>query len=301
MSRTTSYVRWSAVALVMTVHGTAQADNIFGGKNSIFNNPGQITGGKNSVINNPGQLTGGSNSIINNPAQLSGGPNSVINNPGQVTQGIANALNELQASVLTGPTLERAIIESRNTAINGSMPIPDDVRRAMSGYISEDSLNRARYKIGDSGFVNLAHLIEQGGRADAVTLVDVIIFRGPSEANDLSTWAHELTHVGQYAEWGVHSFAVQYARNWRSVEDPAYAKGDGFAAWYNQKQSNMPAGATPPNTLPATYTPPAANMQPFGAFCYTRFGRFGPGPIQPQGNPCVVTLPQGNVPGQVGP
>ena len=290
----------SALALLVTAQGPAQAD-IFGGNNSIFHNPGQVFGGKNSVINNPGQLTGGPNSVINNPGQLKGGPNSVINNPGQVTQGIANALNELQAGLLTGPALERAIIESRNTAYNGSMPIPPDVRRAMTGYISEDSLTLARYKIGDSGFINLAHLIEQGGQASAVTLIDVIVFRGPSEANDLSTWAHELTHVGQYAAWGVHSFAVQYARNWRSVEDPAYAKGNGFYAWYNQQRGNIPVTNTPvTNTLPATYTPPT-NVQPLGAFCYTQFGRFGPGPVQPQGNYCFVTLPQGNVPGQVGP
>jgi hypothetical protein len=299
MRGATSYVKWSLLAVLLTAQGTAQADNIFGGPNSVFNNPGQLKGGPNSVINNPGQVKGGPNSVINNPGQLKGGPNSIINNPGQITQGVADALNELQASVLTGPTLERAIIESRNTAINGSIPIPLDVRRAMSGYISEDSLNRARYKIGDNGFINLAHLIEQGGRADAVTLIDVIVFRGPSEANDLSIWAHELTHVGQYAAWGVHSFAVQYARNWRSVEDPAYAKGDGFYAWYNQHQANMPT--TPANTLPATYTLPPANMRPLGAFCYTPFGRFGPGPIQPQGNFCFVTLPQGNVQGQIGP
>jgi hypothetical protein len=92
-------------------------------------------------------------------------------------------------------------------------------------------MNRVRYKIGDNGFVNLAHLLEQGGVASAVTLIDVVVFRGPSEADDLSIWAHELTHVDQYRSWGVHSFAVQYARNWRSVENPAYAKGDGFWAW----------------------------------------------------------------------
>jgi hypothetical protein len=168
---------------------------------------------------------GGKNSVTNNSGQITGGPNSVIYNPGHITQGVANALNELQASVLTGPTLERAIVASRNAAISGSMPIPPGVRRAMTGYISEDSLNRAKYKIGDNGFINLAHLLEQGGRADAVT-------------------AHQLTHVGQYAAWGVHSFAVQYVRNWHSVEDPAYAKGDGFYAWYNQ-QTNMPPATMP--------------------------------------------------------
>src|SRR5580704_4051335 len=138
MRRAVIYASCSLFALVVGSFGTVQANNILGGPNSIFNNPGQIAGGRNSVINNPGQITGGPNSVINNPGQLTGGPNSVINNPGQITQGIANALNELQASVLSGPTLERAIVESRNTAINGSMPIPPYVRSAMTGYIDED-------------------------------------------------------------------------------------------------------------------------------------------------------------------
>ena len=97
-------------------------------------------------------------------------------------------------------------------------------------------MNRVRYKIGDSGFFNLARLLEQGGAASAVTLINVVVFRGPTEADDPSIWAHELTHVDQYQSWGVHSFAVQYTRNWQRVENPAYAKGDGFWAWYQQHQ-----------------------------------------------------------------
>ncbi len=252
-------------------------------------------GVKTSIFNNPGQLKGRPNSIINNPGQLKGGPNSIINNPGQVPQGIANALNELQASVLTGPTLERAIIESRNTAISGAMPIPPDVRRDLTGYASADSMNRVRYKIGDNGFANLSHLLEQGGVASAVTLIDVIVFRGPTEAADRSTWAHELTHVDQYRDWGVHSFAVQYARNWHGVEDPAYAKGDGYWAWA-QQQGIGPTAQSLPNSYPAPAVLPLPPQPRMGAFCYTQFGRFGPGPVQAVGAPCNVN----GMPGQVG-
>jgi Domain of unknown function (DUF4157) len=161
-------------------------------------------------------------------------------------QDVANAINELQAGGLTGPALEQAIIASHNTAINGAIPIPPQIRQQLTGYSSEDSMNRVRYKIGDNGFANLAHLLEQGGAASAVTLIDVVVFRGPSEAADLSTWAHELTHVDQYRDWGVHSFAVQYVRNWHSVEDPAYAKGNGYQAWAantgNGNGQSQPAG-----------------------------------------------------------
>jgi hypothetical protein len=162
----------------------------------------------------------------------------------KATQDVANAINELQASVLSGPALEQAIIASHNTAINGATPIPPEIRQQLTGYASDDSMNRVRFKIGDNGFVNVARLLEQGGFASAVTLIDVIVFRGPSEANDLSIWAHELTHVDQYRDWGTHSFAVQYTRNWHSVEDPAYAKGDGFADWAQSRVATTPPASS---------------------------------------------------------
>ena len=137
----------------------------------------------------------------------------------KAVQDVANALNELQANLLTGPILEQAIRASRDTAINGSAPIPDSIRRDLTGYASEESMNQVRFKIGDNGFVNLARLLEQGGAANAVTLIDVVVFRDQGGAADPSLWAHELTHVDQYRNWGVNSFAVHYSRNANSVED----------------------------------------------------------------------------------
>lgn len=215
-----------------------------------------------------------------------------VNTIQKAGQDVGNALNELQASALSGPALEQAIIASHNTAVNGSMPIPPQIRQQLTGYASEDSMNRVRYKIGDNGFVNLAHLLEQGGAADAVTLIDVVVFRGPSEAANPSTWAHELTHVDQYRDWGVHSFAVQYTRNFRSVEDPAYAKGDGYASWAANNIASI-------NVVPPLNVPPVGQGA-FGAFCYTPAGRMGPGPLQPLGNPCWVAGPTGPIPGSVG-
>ncbi|UCI23976.1 DUF4157 domain-containing protein [Mesorhizobium sp. B2-8-5] len=150
-------------------------------------------------------------------------------------QAVADALNELQANVLTGPALEHAIRASRNSAIKGSMPIPPEIQKRLKGYSTKDSMKVVRYKIKDKGFVNLARLLEQGGFADAVTLIDVVVFRGPGEAADPSIWAHELKHVEQYQAWGVRRFAIRYARNSGSVENPAYAKGNGFLAWQRSK------------------------------------------------------------------
>lgn len=229
----------------------------------------------------------------------------VVNAGSKAVQDVANALNELQASVLTGPTLEQAILASRNTAINGAMPIPPHIRRQLTGYASEDSMNRVRYKIGDNGFVNLARLLEQGGLADAVTLIDVVVFRGPTEAADLSTWAHELTHVDQYAA-GVHSFAVRYARNWQSIENPAYEKGSGFASWQRASSTPIPAlgpMAGQPYQLPGQQQAQAGFPSGFGmqiCGCYGPTTGLAPEPKCASGtvriNMCAGMCPGGGSP-----
>ena len=202
---------------------------------------------------------------------------------------VGPALIEAQAQA-AGNALEQWIIASHASASNGAMPIPYHIRQQLTGYASEDSMNRVRYKIGDNGFFNLAGMIERGGFAAAVTLIDVVIFRGPTEANDPTTWAHELTHVDQYRDWGVHSFAIQYARDHNGVENPAYTRGDGFWAWAQQQRQ--------PQLGTSISAPPLPNV---GAFCYTPAGRFGPGPVQPVGAQCFINGPGGLIFGQIGP
>jgi hypothetical protein len=133
-----------------------------------------------------------------------------------------------------GVPLEIWLQNSRNLAYGSSQPIPPDVHQKLAGYVPDSVLNVARYKIGDTGFANLANVIEGNGfngSAAAVTLIDVIIFRSINDYQRLDIWAHEMKHVEQYQGWGVHSFAVQYARNYQTVEQPAYAQGDGYAPW----------------------------------------------------------------------
>jgi Domain of unknown function (DUF4157) len=186
---------------------------------------------------------------------------------------VGHLLNEADAQA-AGAGLEQWIIASRNSAITTALPIPDGIRQRLTGYASEDSMNRVRYVIDNSGWINVAHVIEQAGIATAVTLIDVVVFRGPSEASDPSLWAHELLHVDQYAAWGSHNFAISYVRDYGAIEDPAYAKGNGYWGW---------AGL-------AVAPPPPQNI---GAFCYIPGGRYGPGPLQPFGAQCFVNGPQG--------
>lgn len=243
------------------------------------------------------------------PSNISNQTNKVLQDGSNAVQkagqDVGNALNELQANLLSGPMLEQAIRSSRDTAINGAMPIPPEIRSRLTGYASEESMNQVRYKIGDNGFVNLARLIEQGGAASAVTLIDVVVFRGQSDAENVAIWAHELTHVDQYRNWGVQSFAVRYARNANSVEDEAYAKERGYLAWAQQSHSApMPLPAPMPTSVPAPIpvpVPVSAPVLPSGTVmrtcgCYGMTNGFSPEPRCARGGVTVAAC-QGFCPG----
>jgi hypothetical protein len=140
----------------------------------------------------------------------------------QVGRDIDQMRLKFLASVFTGPALEQWFIASRDSAMNGAMAMPPEMRRALQGWYTPGLMDKVRFKIGDGGALNLANNSIRVGNANAVTLIDVIIFKGPSEAVCPSLWAHEMKHVQQFEEWGVHSFAVQYTQSWNGVEDPAY-------------------------------------------------------------------------------
>jgi hypothetical protein len=171
-----------------------------------------------------------------------------------------------QSEVFSGPALEQWIIQSRNDAINGAMPMPPHVRQALQGWYSPQLMDIVRYKVGDGGALNLGNVSVRYGTAEAITLIDVIIFSNPDLANDFALWVHEMKHVQQYAEWGVHSFAVQYMRSWNGVEDPAYAVQSQFAAAWN--------GGVQPNTQAS---------QALTNLCVV-----GPGPW----DRCMIAMPQ---------
>jgi hypothetical protein len=135
-----------------------------------------------------------------------------------------------QSQVFTGPALEQWLIQSRNDAMNGAIPMPDNIKLAMNGWYLPQQMANVYYKIGDGGALNLGNAATRYGEAAAITLIDVIVFRDAGWASDIPTWAHELKHITQYQDWGVHSFAVQYMQSWNSVEGPAYDVQNRYAA-----------------------------------------------------------------------
>lgn len=127
-------------------------------------------------------------------------------------------------SQMAATGLEGWLVESRNSAAAGDIrPIPLNIRVQLEPYYDMQVLESVRYKVGDEGELNAANAVLQNPDVNAVTLIDIIVFRNQDDAlNDVALWAHELKHVEQYQQWGVGEFAKRYTRDFNAVEAPGY-------------------------------------------------------------------------------
>jgi hypothetical protein len=123
---------------------------------------------------------------------------------------------------LLAPALGEWIVIERDAALErGVEPIPPEVREALTGYVAEDVLDIARWRVDDtasSGYPTLFRL----GATPAVTLDYVVVFASAEDAADATLWAHELYHVGQYRDWGIDGFAERYLADYEAVEHDAW-------------------------------------------------------------------------------
>jgi hypothetical protein len=139
-----------------------------------------------------------------------------------------------------GAALAEAIRISRNTAGSGAQPIPPAIRQQLAPFFPAQILDKARFNT-NKGALNLPAAIRLIDESYAVTLDDLIVFANSGQAQDPILWAHELTHVMQYDNMGVESFANIYsatggtqlesqAREWAlKVETGLQNAGSGFS------------------------------------------------------------------------
>ncbi len=122
-----------------------------------------------------------------------------------------------------GPTLATAIQQSRDHAYPRGQAIPAAIRKALAPFFSRAVLQKVRYSTDwqDATAEGALYSLLLGTGAEAVTLVDVIIFRDAQHAADPILWAHELTHVEQYQRLGVAAFATQYLQQGWVMEQEA--------------------------------------------------------------------------------
>lgn len=109
-----------------------------------------------------------------------------------------------------GAYLAEAIRISRNTHWGSAQPLPPNVRNALAPYFPANILDGARYRM-KSGAISLPAAINLLNKGNAVTLDDLIFFDSADQTQNLELWAHELTHVVQYKNMGVESFANVYS------------------------------------------------------------------------------------------
>lgn len=129
---------------------------------------------------------------------------------------------------LAAARLEAWLLQSRQAALRaGTEPIPLMIRAQLAPFYDDALLDEVRYRVGITDEMDAATVMLQNPDVQAVTLVDVVVFRSSdAAAEDAALWAHELWHVQQYREWGTDGFAQRYTRNFQSVEGPAYEMGE---------------------------------------------------------------------------
>jgi len=138
--------------------------------------------------------------------------------PGQAGQ----ILKDVETMAST--SLAYALRQARDEAsASGSEPIPLHIRAQLEPWYDFAVLDAARFRVGDEQQMSAANAMLQNPDVNAVTLIDTIIFRHASDAEDnVALWAHELKHVQQYQALGVDEFARRYTRNHEALEGPAY-------------------------------------------------------------------------------
>lgn len=121
-------------------------------------------------------------------------------------------------------SLVYALRQARDEAnANGTQPIPLHIRAQLEPWYDFAVLDAARYRVGNEQQISAANALLQNPDVNAVTLIDTVIFRRSSDAEDnVALWAHELQHVQQYQQLGVEEFARRYTRNYGELEAPAY-------------------------------------------------------------------------------
>jgi hypothetical protein len=126
---------------------------------------------------------------------------------------------------MTAVALQSWIQQSRDRLVSGGVePMPLHIRSQLEPWFDLAVLETARFRVGDETVLNAGNTLLHNPDVNAVTLIDVIVFRHAADAQDNAVlWAHELKHVEQYLEWGTAEFARRYTLDHRAVERPAYA------------------------------------------------------------------------------
>ncbi len=151
-------------------------------------------------------------SVSVKPPNLNAIPPMIKNLPKDVGQALLNP---------AAPIVATAIRFSRGQALNrGTQPIPENIKQQLAPYFPPQILDKVSWTTAGGGGLDgaLSNWFNQEG---AITYDDVIVFASVDHSRNVELWAHELTHVLQYAQMGIETFAFQYSYDWNSLESQA--------------------------------------------------------------------------------
>ncbi|MER9963205.1 DUF4157 domain-containing protein [Mesorhizobium sp. M0045] len=219
-----------------------------------------------------------------------------------IEEGASQLVNE--TLVQSGaPILQELIARSRDDALNnGVEPVPPEIRNNLVGFIPDHILDAARFRVQGGGDLTLQVNSIRYGEAQAITLDYVIVFKDQNDAlYNPTLWVHELTHVGQYQQWGLHDFALRYLRSHESVEREAYEAETRYLAWAAIRNSNEFSSTG--QTTEFMVNRPVANFSASGSssVCHTWIGPCQVNGSAPVGTPCWCDTTQGPITGALVP
>jgi hypothetical protein len=175
----------------------------------------------------------------------------VIKNPRDIERIIKNPED------LIGAPLATAIVSARNRAhSSGTSRIPPHVRQQLLPYFPQSVLDSVVWNTSWGALNGLPQYVAIGcAGANAVALIDVIVFRSVDMAHSPVLWAHELTHIVQYRSWGLPKFARRYTVDHNGVENEAYRE-EGRIRSLLAQNNQMPNAGIP--VAPGWFPPPPA-------------------------------------------
>lgn len=113
--------------------------------------------------------------------------------------------------------------QSRLAAVRaGVQPMPPDIRSKLARYFPASLLNGVRYRVGFGSDSTMQGVALGVKGKDAITLINVVVFRTAKKAQNDELWAHEMQHVCQFKRWGVRGFVRRYLKDSWAVEWQAY-------------------------------------------------------------------------------
>jgi len=150
--------------------------------------------------------------------------------PSAIPRVVSNLPRDAQNFFLNpaGSGLAVLIRNAEAQAKGSSRPMPQKIRSILAPYFPARILDVARFTtVADSGVNVASGVMEVNQNVAAFTANEVIIFRGQTDTEDYSLWAHELVHATQYQNMGIEGFAAMYA-GWgaSAIEKDAYAWQD---------------------------------------------------------------------------